>query len=235
MAKLAFSEKLNRYGGTSPEFVGHFFEQADKLSTEPDTTLSLLFPDGNPAGLQNYYRRSLGEPDVTGFSDVRQTLELAFRDALPAPPRGTPFQEVLEFKARRKDQLNQLNIAIDGLALQLSGVPSLEDAVRFGKNHIEGALGELDKVFAERWSSRLLSTLRANLGSILTGAGMGALAAPTLELSALIGAGLGGLGKPVVQAAITSVVGPRKVSDKATPFLYAYQAQKELKPRGSSR
>lgn len=227
--------ELAAKSGLVTDYAKDLLNLAESLWTDEKHRSSVLFPLGDYRSLQEYYYNKVGLELVSAKGETTyHTLDMAFRDALPAPPQGTPFQEVLEFKARRADQLKQLNIAMDQLAVQSSGVPSLDDAVRVGKQTVEGALTELEKVFSEKWQSRTLSTLRANLGSIVSGALMGAVGAPAVELPLLAGAAIGGTAKPLIQATINTFVAPKKLPEKASPYLYAYQAQRELGGKSST-
>lgn len=210
-------------------FANDFLSRISAAGESREEVWSIFCPAGNNQSLIHFFSRIANVP----ISELKkhQTIEIALRDALPVPPSGTAIQEILEFKRSRQDELAELNATIDRLSVQLSGVPSVEDAVQTGKGSIEKALKDIDKVMSEKWTKRILSTLRTNLPSIATGAILGGAAAPTFDAPILVGAAGGGLIKPVLQATLSAVLASPKIPERATPFLYAYHAQQELKPR----
>ncbi|MCF8533417.1 MAG: DUF6236 family protein [Reyranella sp.] len=222
-------QQENSYRGSSTLalFAQDFCTRLTSASNA-GTQLSIMCPLGGQAALIAFFSSIAG---VSGEGEVerRQFIEMSIREALPVPPVGVALQEIVEFKARRSAELKELNRAIDHLAVKLSGVEKLEDAVRVGREEIETALSDLDRVFSEKWTSRMLSSLRMNMGSIATGAAVaGGSAVLDLGLTAVATAALGGMAKPTIQAALGSFVG-RKSPERATPYVYAYQVGRELK------
>jgi len=200
------------------------------ISTDPE--FSLLSPIGGEDELVKYFRMLSGSLEATENSSVRRTLELALRDALPVPPDGVAFDDILEFKQGRTDELSQLTNAIEGLSVQLSGAETLEDAVRVGKQTVDSALTELDRVFSEKWTSRLRSSLRMGFTPVVSAAiGGGLTSTLTAELSLIGTAALTAGAPPLIEAVVKSFATTSAVPERAKPYLYAYQAGQVLKPK----
>lgn len=164
-----------------------------------------------------------------GERKQRQVLELALVDALPAPPYNTPYADILLFKEQRRDHFELLHLAIERLAASLAGVQELDDAVRIGREQIGEALSELDRVLYERWSNRLLNTLRAAFGEIVVGAGAGLAAAQQVSLPIAVSTVAGAVGFPLIKAAVNSIVAPAAVPHRLQPFVYAVHAQHQFR------
>jgi len=205
-------------------FLARDFLQASRHSA------SIMCPVGDQATLIKFLEIVAGEVG-TDQPSKRDVLIMSIRDALPAPPDGVAFQEILEFRIRRADELKRLNQAIDLLAVQLSGADKLEDAVRVARDQVQAALRDIDKVFSEKWPARVLSSIQMNIPSI-AGSSLVAAAGTAFELGLnfAIGAAASGAAKPAIQAVFGSFVG-RKIPDRAAPFVFAYEAGKELQPR----
>lgn len=159
----------------------------------------------------------------------KQVLEVSLKNVLPVPPPDTAFEDLLAFKNRRRDELQELHGAIDRLSTELSGAENLDDAVRVGQEIVKRALADLDRVFSETWPHRFLGTIRANLGSVMVGAATGAAAAPFAELPAVVGAAAGGALRPLFEASVSTVVGRHEVPERAEPYVYAYATGREIR------
>jgi hypothetical protein len=216
-----------RSSSTIALFARDFCNRLASSSLSGDQ-FSIMCPLGDQDALIAFFN-SIAGVGGEGETERRQFIEMSIREALPVPPLGIALQEVLEFKARRSAELKELNRVIDHLSVKLSGVDRLEDAVRVGREEVQVALNDLDRVFSEKWTSRLLSSLRMNAGSIMTGATVaGGSALLDLGLTAVATGAAGGLVKPAIQAAVSSFIG-RKIPDRAAPYVYAYQVGRELK------
>lgn len=223
--------------GSFSVFASDFLQRLAAISADQSNQWSLMFPMGDQQSLVSQFAKIAGSELVTLLEPTKkQTLDPALQNALPVPPADTAWQEILEFKAKRGDELKRLQKEIDRLAVQLSGAESLQDAVRVGRDAVQDALADIDKVCSERWPTRILSTLRANVGSLAAGAivGGGAVAASGgLTLPIVFAAGGRALLAPTIKVAVETVLPSRKVPERASPYVYAYEASRAFQKRAN--
>lgn len=188
---------------------------------------SVLIPNQTIHGIENYQANLLSR---LGRNQTKQnTLALSFLNALPVCPPDTPFQDILDFKRHRIDQLNQLHEEIAVLSASLSGSDDLEGSLRAGHQRIERALSELDRVFSERWTTRLMTALRTNTGSIIAGALGGATVSGAAGFSLPLMTLAGGTTIPVMEAVVNQIMTGPSIPDRAMPYLYAIEVRRELR------
>ncbi|MES3056381.1 DUF6236 family protein [Sphingomonas faeni] len=202
-----------------------------KRMADTSADWSFLFPgmDGHDAALgltgwEAFLSEKVGQESIKSHS-----LSISFMNALPVCPPDTPIKDIISFKKKRSDHLSNLHEEIDFLAASLSGADDLEDAVRAGRSRVEGALLELDKVFSERWSSRMLGALRTNTGSIVMGALGGAAFSGPAGFSLPLTTLAGGAAAAGLEAVFNQVMAKPAVPDRVRPYLYAIEAQRELR------
>jgi hypothetical protein len=184
-------------------------------------------PIGNYQGTSQFLAK-LADRGSPKLQTKKLVLELALTDALPAPPPDTAFQDIIHFKRQRADKLQELQHAIEMLSASLSGAEEIAEALTVGQNEISKILNDIDRIFGEKWPKRLYKTLRTSIGSIAVGAAGGALAAGSLDIPLVVAAGLGAGAKPLLSAALTTIIGDRKLPERATPYIYAYEAQQRF-------
>jgi len=108
----------------------------------------------------------------------KETVRLELENLLPVPSAAVPLHEILEFKHRRKDELQALHAYCDELYFEIinSGDPTLQAAKTFTK--LKQAISDLEKLNAEGWRSPIkfdldispefdLSNIRAGIATIL--------------------------------------------------------------------
>lgn len=108
----------------------------------------------------------------------KETVRLELENLLPVPGTNVALHEILEFKYRRKDELQALHSYCDELYFEIisSGDPTLQAAKTFSK--LKQSISDLDKLNAEGWRSPVkfdldislefdLSDVRAGIATIL--------------------------------------------------------------------
>ncbi len=211
-----------------PRFVNDFAARIREKKQRLNETWSVISPTGGQGDLTAYLPREASSH--SRGANHTQVLEMTLREALPMPPPGTPFQDVITFKRKRADNLVEMHQAIEELAVTLSGAESLDDAVRAGQRRITNALCELDSVFGESWPRRLVGTLRANIGSITVGAAVGAFGAGQASVPLMITGGALAAGQLMVAALLDDGAARVLLPERSAPYVYAYQAQREFAP-----
>ncbi len=175
------------------------------------------------------YLQPSWKPDTSVLDSV-PVVELKLYNLLPVPNEGTPFDDILEFKRRRVDELRALRIALDDL---IQGVRQASEPIRGldkATMTVSGCLEDLRRVANEGLATRLLNTLKVtvNLPALAGGAVGGAvLASEVFQLPIGLGAAAGAM-----VAAISAELKPGN-RRKALPietlaYQYAVDAEREL-------
>lgn len=157
--------------------------------------------------------------------EPRAGFQLKLIDALPVPAGEAPYEDVLLFKERRRDELLALRAYLDELVLEVAGrgFGGLAETVAFERFH--KALAAHAKAMSEANvpKSVLNVDITANLGGTLTWA----LEAATSALGLPgVGAAIGGAISPSLS--FKSADGLKGEGRKAAPFDYLVKAGREL-------
>jgi len=86
-------------------------------------------------------------------------IEIALKDALPVPERDVPYQEILEFRNSRQDELKRLHIEIENIASTYASHPEEEEPITKALERMELTLKDIEKVYSEKWTSKLRRSL----------------------------------------------------------------------------
>jgi hypothetical protein len=159
---------------------------AQKLMTEDKSTDWVIHQIGN----------QLNIPDK--FSEPRNSLRFDLVNLLPVPNGLVPIPDILEFKERRKDELNALHNRIEEVYIEALKCPDPS----FGRNRaiteLQEIINNVNKVTQEKWdnTSKFDFTIEFNFDivTLLKGISSGtAIAFFTDVLTIPLGATLGGI------------------------------------------
>ena len=161
----------------------------------------------------------------------RAVVELNINNALPVPPGDEPLQEILELRAKRRDELVSFRIAVDEIveaALRNSSLPRGEWAAT---HRLQAAIRDVVKVANPNWISRTKSMIsfdfKAGTASAGAFAGVGAttmLGLPGLQIPAAIVGALTSSIKFEMKVAQISAAIP----ESSKNFAYLYHVEKAL-------
>jgi hypothetical protein len=155
-------------------------------------------------------------------------FKMRLENALPVPDRSVSYEEVLNFKARRRDELAALRSYIDEFAVEISanGFSKYEQTVAFEK--FDKALGDYYKAATQANFLKRLTSLDISFN--LTDAAKGVFTATTA--GAVAAASLPSLASVAIGAAmgLSLSMGLKKKSDRGEPsaFDYVFRAGVEM-------
>ncbi|WP_139186605.1 DUF6236 family protein [Sulfitobacter delicatus] len=182
----------------------------DKRDGELWSVLPLTSPDRDTLSDQasGFLRRS---------ASPTASVEVTLRKALPVPDREVPYEDLLDFKAKRKEQLDRLHSEISLLAGKY--IHNKDDATALGLAlmDLRTALSDLEKVYSERWTVRALKDLSSAF--IINGlwpAGVTYMVGVPIDKAFLAGAGA-----TVLHTAVAATVSAKHGSN---PYAYAISA-----------
>jgi hypothetical protein len=135
------------------------------------------------------------QPTQHGLVEMRG-MDFELYRALPMPVLGVPYEEILDFKARREAELLKLRAHLDALYLEIVNsrdVPRAKDAALL---QLDLALRDLARVMREPHGLRAIwgSVGITVLFDVLRDVGAAAKAAELLGQTATLGAGIGAVG-----------------------------------------
>jgi hypothetical protein len=165
--------------------------------------------------------------------DVGVLLEL--QHAIPVPDKDVPLNEILEFKNRRKDELQLLRTELDGF---VAAINQAEDKAAELKNHVakvDAACVDALRVSREWQFPVRLTNLKASVEFrpfVTAAGGMAAFALGTanaLPMSASVLAGISGaLAVSAPALKLSGDFGWRGLKRRLGPYRYVYQFHNEL-------
>lgn len=141
-------------------------------------------------------------------SKPKTSIEYELLNNLPVPEYDVPLNEILEFKAKRKDELTSFRIYIDELYQSIINAGDIPRAKNTAILKIEKALSDVDRTLDESAVKRTITSLKGYIAGDFTGvAGIGIGMA---GLSSMIGltplnAGMMGVG---IAFAVKAVLSP---------------------------
>lgn len=142
------------------------------------------------------------------------SIELSLMQALPVPMGIFDYEELLEFKLKRSDQLARLHVEISSLSIKFANACDSKDALKRALESLSVAIKDVERVHDERWSEKSLRTL--STAFLLEGA-IPAIATYAfglpLDKAFIVGSGL---------AVAKSYIGSLQTKEKYKNHPYAY-------------
>lgn len=151
------------------------------------------------------------------------SLELKLFNLLPVPKSGVPFNDILEFKHRRKDELEDLRFAIDNLVedarARMDGLRAEDQSVA----KVSKSLEHLRRVVNESLATRLLSNVTISVNGATVVSALGATGLLLSELPPLV---TGTLASISIGTAVRRR--HKDLPGNVSAFRYAVEAEREL-------
>jgi Family of unknown function (DUF6236) len=208
-----------------------------QFNSSPDIRLDFIraqFEAFKRLNTQEPGQWSLGQATSSWYvpSEARdietRAVEIELYKALPVPPEDVALADILEFRDRRRAELLAFRSAMDDLYSRIVNDRDIPRAKVAVLTRLEQSLVELEKVTAESWTPRLLSTVKAELRlqDLLPAAGLGLASSVALELPPVLGA-IGGVVYACIKFDVRQLWTPR-LPASLKDFAYVY-SQRELR------
>lgn len=158
-----------------------------------------------------------------------RSIEMELYSAVPVPTRDVSYDDVLEFKRRRDDELKSFRSAMDDLYQEVIAAADIPRAKLQAITRLERAVQELNDVFGESFSKRFLSSLKVelNVPNIAVLAAGGAAAASTFGIPLAIGASAGAIAA-VVKFDLSHIRKGERIPDQLKDYAYLHHVEREL-------
>jgi hypothetical protein len=169
----------------------------------------------------------------THLASTDRALWVELVRAIPVPDANVPYEDVLEFRSRRRDELHELRYALDGIYQGIKAAPDRPLAEQTAFVRIERAAEALRRLTGEAGHRSVYSSLRARIDGDLL---LDEVAKPMLEETLKAGVIAAFAGAPLAAIGAGVGIGLTKAFRKARspkeweglPFQYVYNYHREL-------
>lgn len=165
---------------------------------------------------------------ATGTSEMR-SIEVELYSALPIPSPDIPFEDILEFKQRRSDELLNFRSTMDEIYQQVAASADIPRAKLQAVDKVHYALQDLNDAFGESFAQRLLGSLKVelNIPNVAMLAGVGAASATTFGIPLAMGAAAGAIAASV-KFDLSHIRKGRSIPDSLRDYAYLHHVSQEL-------
>lgn len=152
---------------------------------------------------------SLAQPtDEPCFANAQSSLAIEFElwNALPVPSQDVPLDKILQFKAKRSDELLALRAFLDEMYQTIVSSADIPRAKNTQLMKLELSLKNVDRVLGEHGISKMMTSLRGYIagdyGNILGASSAASCVGPLIGLdpftAGVLGAGIAFAIKPIL-------------------------------------
>ena len=131
------------------------------------------------------------------FAHEQNSVRVSLANALPVPSGDIQFQDILEFKRRRTDELAELHSSLDELYFEILDSPDQDLMAKAVVSRLQKAIQNINNVSSEKFEVTkkydLSAELNLNVNDVIKGAGAGALidfysSGLTIPIATIVGA-----------------------------------------------
>jgi hypothetical protein len=181
---VALRTRVSFQGGVSSG-SGEFFLEAQQVAFDKHNQLE-------PGAW------SLAQPvDEPFFANVQSSLAIEFElwNSLPVPSNDVPLNEILEFKAKRRDELLALRVFLDEMHQAVISSADIPRAKNTQLSKLELSLKDVDRVLGEHGIRKIMTSLRGYIageyGNVLAAGGAGSWVGPLIGIDPVTAGALG--------------------------------------------
>ena len=190
----------------------HSLSELDSRSLEVWSVMPLI-PD------QKRTLAAQSTPYLPKSHKTHASIEVQLKNALPVPDRDVPYEDLLEFKNSRSEQIQRLHAELSQVASRYINLMDDEQALLLALNDVNSAVSELQRVYEEKWVKKVTKNLTSAfaLDGVLP-AGVTYFAGASIDTAFLAGAGAA-----IIRSAVSASL---PVKHKDNPYSYTLEAQK---------
>lgn len=139
-------------------------------------------------------------------------IEFELHKCMPIPTSDVPFEDILEFKLRRRDEYTAFKNYVGELYLDIVNSNDVPRSKVQAINKLEEAISDIDKITTESFPKRIMKSFSLNLNPAnlsthgLAGAGAATLFGVPLSLGAAAGSMLGAINFNLVKHSVPEVM-----------------------------
>lgn len=170
----------------------------------------------------SYFSNNISNEKENDANVPYRALLFEIHQALPIPDCDTPIDQILEFKAKRANELLALRCEIDAVYQEISNATDMSHAKSMAFNKLELALSDLSKAANENLGCKLARSLKFEINPIGMASAAVALAAGSITTGALVAFG------SCFKLDTSETVFNSSLPERLTPYKYVLDVQKEL-------
>ncbi len=167
---------------------------------------------------------------LPGASGSAKLIDVRLVNCLPVPVQGTPFEDILRFKSRYQDELDELRRALDQLRENILSSSDERRVTDAAINQISRAISDIRAALRSAVITEVSETidLYTKNPSIGFWAAMGGVAAAGAGIPFEVGVGPGLAGSVLCKFLQRLIVGGQSLPKNNPDFVYVYEAIKQL-------
>lgn len=189
-------------------------DQLDERTGEAWAILSPLAKRGASLAMQSGFHFSKSKVNTSA-------IEVALKNALPVPERDIPYEDLLEFKNSRQDQLQRLHAEISQLSSRYINSYGDQTALEMSLSDLRLSLDDVQRVYSERWAIHALR----DFSIAFAVSGLWPATVSYLFNAEIDRAFLAGAGATIIHTAVSSIISNK---NKGSPYLYSIDTIKAL-------
>lgn len=166
-------------------------------------------------------------------SIANHKVDIELYNMFPSPAEVS-FEDILEFKLRRNDEIVALRAAMDQLYIDVITSNDIPRSKHIAIKKLESILRDLNLVATESWKNTILSSLKIELNApnIAVNALAGASTSMLFDVSPELGAALGAFSS-MLRFEVTLSNDNIFLQERIRDFSYVFHAAQELKVRNT--
>lgn len=159
-----------------------------------------------------------------------RTIEVELYKALPTPAENVCLDDILDFKEKRRSELQAFRTIMDELYLEIANSSDIPRAKSATLLRLEKAIQDLHRVADESWVNKLISSMKVelNLPSMVTQALAGTALATAFGVSPALGAAIGAVGA-ALKFEFSPALKSKKLPEELRDYAYLHHIERELK------
>ncbi|MBB1322489.1 DUF6236 family protein [Shewanella sp. SR43-8] len=128
------------------------------------------------------------------LSKNTSSVEFELYNILPSPGDDVSYEEILNFKVKRKDELAEFRMCMDDIYIDITKSNDIPRSKNVALTKLEKSISNLNVVASESWSSKFLSGFKVDISipnvidNSVKGAGLAAMSSLPITLGAAAGA-----------------------------------------------
>lgn len=159
-----------------------------------------------------------------------RTLQVELYNSIPVPIADVNLEDILNFKERRYDELQEFRIVMDEMYTSIMDSPDKDLSKDTTVIKLQNKINELNKVMDESKIKRILSTVKVELDFSGLGTILGTIAGHTVNssiTSTILGA-VGGAAISSIKVSSEVSLKPKEIPVGLKDYAYLYYQHKEL-------
>lgn len=178
---------------------------------------------------------SLAQPNGKLFlnkdeSVLTRNLQVELYNSVPVPTVNVNLEDILNFKERRRDELEEFRCLMDEMYVSIMNSPDKDLSKDSAVYKLQNKIAELNKVMNESKIEKFLSSVKIQLDYSGIGAMIGAFAGHSLNnsiASTIVGV-IGGTAISSIKVGSEISLKPKKIPQGLKDYAYLYYQSKEL-------